>query len=142
VIVLEKNLTFSYLKAIGIILVVIGHCGGGGIGQIFAVSWFPTYSFHQPLFVFIAGYLYHDSTSTFQYLFKRAKRLLLPFYGWHLIYGILVTVLTVIGWIDFGKTLTFETFVLEPWTVWNNGYKFNLASWFLTGCSRYKLSMH
>lgn len=44
------NNKMNILKAIGIITVVIGHTWS----NVFA--WFPTYSFHMALFMFISGY--------------------------------------------------------------------------------------
>ena len=128
---LVENLKFTYLKAIGIVLIVLGHSGGGGILQVFFESWFPIYSFHVPLFVFIAGYFYRETLSATKYVWKRFKRLIIPFYGWHLFYGILLTLLTIVGIVNFGKTITLQNFFVDPWIRWNSGYDFNLASWFL-----------
>lgn len=50
------NLQFKLLSAIGIIIIVSGHCYHGGISL--AYEWFPTYSFNLSLFVFISGYFY------------------------------------------------------------------------------------
>lgn len=46
------NNKMNILKAIGIITVVIGHTWS----NVFA--WFPTYSFHMALFMFISGYFF------------------------------------------------------------------------------------
>lgn len=50
------NLQFKLLSAIGIIIIVSGHCYHGGISL--AYEWFPTYSFNLALLVFISGYFY------------------------------------------------------------------------------------
>lgn len=52
----QTNLQFKLLSAIGIIIIVSGHCYHGGISL--AYEWFPTYSFNLALFVFISGYFY------------------------------------------------------------------------------------
>lgn len=52
------NLSFKLLSAIGIIIIVSGHCYKGGISL--AYDWFPIYSFNLALFVFISGYFYKD----------------------------------------------------------------------------------
>lgn len=50
------NLQFKLLSAIGIIIIVSGHCYHGGMEL--AYNWFPPYSYHLALFVFISGYFY------------------------------------------------------------------------------------
>ena len=74
------NLQFKLLSAIGIIIIVSGHCYHGGISL--AYEWFPTYSFNLSLFVFISGYFYKpkNENTVLQYIWKRIKRLLLPAY--------------------------------------------------------------
>lgn len=65
-------------KAIGILLVVIGHLDG----LPFTVKKI-IYSFHMPLFFIISGYLFNENyvySSFFVFLFKRIKTLLVPYY--------------------------------------------------------------
>ena len=50
------NLQFKLLSAIGIIIIVSGHCYHGGMELVY--NWFPPYSYHLALFVFISGYFY------------------------------------------------------------------------------------
>lgn len=50
------NLQFKLLSAIGIIIIVSGHCYHGGMEL--AYNWFPPYSYNLALFVFISGYFY------------------------------------------------------------------------------------
>ena len=51
------NYTFKLLYALGIILVVAGHCNGGGFSIFY--EYFPIYAFHLGLFVFASGYFYN-----------------------------------------------------------------------------------
>lgn len=46
------NQKFTILKAMGILAVVGGHAGTNFL------PWFPVYSFHMPLFIFISGYFF------------------------------------------------------------------------------------
>ena len=94
-------------------------------------NWFPLYSFHMPLFVFAAGYFYNEILSAFKYFRKRFLRLVIPFYGWNLFYGILVTFLVILGISNIGNTITFENFFINPWTTGDSYYQLNFASWFL-----------
>ena len=50
---MEREIWIDYAKAIGIILVVVGH-----IGEVPDVLIKIIYSFHMPLFFFISGYVY------------------------------------------------------------------------------------
>lgn len=63
-------------KGIGIILVILGHITIPNELKILL------YSFHMPLFFFLAGYVYkyNDSESFKNYLIKKAKTLLIPAY--------------------------------------------------------------
>jgi fucose 4-O-acetylase-like acetyltransferase len=125
-----ENLKFTYLKAIGIILVVLGHSGGGGILNNLWDGWFPPYSFHMPLFVFVAGYFYEEILSAAKYVWKRFRRLIIPFYGWNLFYGILITILVLMGVTNVGNPITLQNFLVNPWVTGDSGYAFNYAAWF------------
>jgi len=83
------------------------------------------------MFIFAAGYFYNETCSALNYAKKRVRRLLVPFYGWHLFYGILLTILTIAGIVGFGKTITLQNFLIDPWRALDSLYSFNLASWFL-----------
>ena len=128
---MSENLKFTYLKAVGIILVVLGHSGNSYLLQFFFEAWFPIYSFHILIFVFAAGYFYNETYTAFEYAKKRAKRLLVPFYGWHLFYSILLSILIITGIASFGKIINLQNFLVDPWRALDNIYGFNLASWFL-----------
>ena len=72
---------FDIAKGIGIILVVIGHCipdatAPGGISLPFFKAFHDIiYSFHMPLFFFIAGYFTGDNTGTIMNSYDKVKRL-------------------------------------------------------------------
>lgn len=78
----------ALLSVWGILLVVLGHSGMAEpeIGQhvVFLKTWI--YSFHMPLFFFISGYLFSLTNPDFlkiktgHFLFKKVKRLLVPYF--------------------------------------------------------------
>ncbi len=103
--------------------VVGGHCG------INFLSWFPVYSFHMPLFIFISGYFFHDQN--FASLLKsKAKHLLCPLYFWDLLFGILGTVLLHYGLIRMGTPLSLDTFFIKPF-MRGSHYAFIGPLWFV-----------
>lgn len=56
----ERNRAIDILKAVAIILVVMGHMGFvPRLGAAFEY-YFPIYSYHMPLFLFCSGYLFRD----------------------------------------------------------------------------------
>lgn len=80
----EENRVISVLYVMGCILVVVGHSLVGINRYNIIVDWI--YSFHMPLFMFIAGYLLKytnrqlDSIEPIPFLSRKAKRLLLPYF--------------------------------------------------------------
>ena len=80
-----RNNTVSIAKAIGIILMVVGHSGcPKGLCQFI-------YLFHMPLFFFISGYFFNpdstDSKKTF--LIRKVQTLWMPFVKWSFIFLLL-----------------------------------------------------
>lgn len=123
------NVTFGILSALAIVMIVAGHAGY----DILTVGGlFPYYSFHVPLFLFISGYFYREEEekSPLLYLKKKAKRLLLPYYIWNLVYGLMAWALRAFGGFSMGEPVTFKTLFLDPFL---NGYQFiyNFAAWFV-----------
>ncbi|MCW4044103.1 MAG: acyltransferase [Candidatus Bathyarchaeota archaeon] len=127
---MQENLKFTYLKAVGILLVVLNHAHGGGILFVFFTYWFPPASFYMPLFVFAAGYFYSETLSAFSYIRKRFFRLVVPYYVWNLFYGLLVTVLVYAGFSSVGNPITPYNYFIAPWITSNSGYAFNDVTWF------------
>jgi fucose 4-O-acetylase-like acetyltransferase len=75
----------TVLQFMGILLVIIGHCGGQSIPQWFQIVVKYIYSFHMQLFFSISGFLWLENESrTGQYdiqavIKKKVNRLLLPY---------------------------------------------------------------
>lgn len=124
----KYNMTFCILSGIAIIMIVAGHVGYNilTIGDLF-----PYYSFHVPLFLFISGYFYREEEEEhpLAYCKKKVKRLLVPYFIWNLIYGIVAWLLRFAGFGLGGKVSLWNLFV-EPFL---SGYQFlyNYAAWFV-----------
>lgn len=123
------HVTFGMLSALAIIMIVAGHAGY----DILTVGGlFPYYSFHVPLFLFISGYFYREEEekAPFLYLKRKAKRLLLPYFAWNLIYGLLAWGLRAFGGFSMGEPISLKSLFLDPFL---SGYQFiyNFAAWFV-----------
>ena len=108
----EMNLQFKLLSAIGIIIIVAGHCYQGGISL--AYEWFPPYSFNIALLVFISGYFYKPTHEEhfLKYIWKRAKRLVIPAYLWNIVYGLFVLLMSNFGYTIGGKVNLYNLFLM------------------------------
>lgn len=123
------NVTFGILSAFAILMIVAGHAGY----DILTVGGlFPYYSFHVPLFLFISGYFYRreEEERPLIYLQKKAKRLLLPYFIWNVIYGVIAWALRAFGGFRLGNAISLKSLFLDPFL---NGYQFlyNFAAWFV-----------
>jgi len=82
----SRNNYISIAKAIGIILMVVGHSGcPSAIGRFI-------YLFHMPLFFVCSGYFFKeiaDKTSLMSFYKKRIKGLYLPYLKWSLLFLLL-----------------------------------------------------
>lgn len=123
------NLTFKVLSAIGIIIIVSGHCYHGGISL--AYEWFPTYSFNLSLFVFISGYFYKPKHEEhpLKYIGKRALRLLLPAYIWNIIYGLFILAMKGFGYTIGAEVNPYNLFVMPFFD--GEAFAYNLGAWFV-----------
>lgn len=124
------NKQIQILQAIGIILVVVGHKCIGTIPTMLNV--FFIYSYHMALFVFISGYLFKDEhiKDVKGYIAKKFKHLVIPYYIYNLIYGIIFTSLKKANIISYGLDFSFESFFVCGWTH-GHQFSFNLAMWFV-----------
>ena len=70
---------FKILYAVAILMVVAGHCDGGGISLDFA-QWFPYEGIHLALFTFCSGYFFKDAAlkRPGRYVCKKLRTLILP----------------------------------------------------------------
>ena len=68
------NNKINLLKALAILIVVSGHL------EFSLIPMFPPYSFQIVLFFFIAGMLFNEKYSFAEYINKRIKSLLIPYF--------------------------------------------------------------
>ena len=112
-------MTFGILSGLAIIMVVAGHLGYNilTVGDLF-----PYYSFHVPLFMFISGYFYKETEEThpFGYVVKKARRLLMPYLIWNLVYGLTAWLMRWNGF-AMGEEISLWTLFLAPFM---HGYQF------------------
>ena len=82
----QRDNTITYLKTIGIILMVIGHsqCSIPYARQVI-------YMFHMPLFFFASGYCFNNSylNQPKQFVKKRLRGLWWPYVKWSLLFLLL-----------------------------------------------------
>lgn len=102
----------DYIKAIGIILVIIGHIN-------FANSYFEIkewiYAFHMPLFFFASGLVIKEAKMDKNFFVKKFRSLMIPFFIWGMIYSELN--FRNIEYIGYGSynTLTFAHTLTSIW---------------------------
>lgn len=109
--------------ALGIIFIVCGHLSC----EVFTIGGlFPYYSFHVFIFLFVSGYFYDPLTEEHpgKYILHKAKTLLLPYFIYNLIYGILSTHLDYQE-IYLGSGISWWNMFIEPFL---GGHQFGLNS--------------
>lgn len=123
------NLQFKLLSAIGICIIVAGHCNSGGLSL--AYEWFPIYSFQLTMFAFISGYFYKSKNedNIISYIWKRFKRLVIPAYLWNIVYGLFALLLTYCSYTFLPKVNLYNLFVMP--FIDGEEFLFNLGSWFV-----------
>ncbi|MCQ2957978.1 MAG: acyltransferase [Candidatus Gastranaerophilales bacterium] len=125
----NTNYVFKLLYAIGIILIVAGHCQGGGFSLFY--EFFPMCAFHLGLFMFASGYFYkcEYENNVKQYILKKIKRLIIPLYLWNIFYAFVIYCLHSHGFF-LKKAVTLNAIFIEPIL---NGHQFmlNLGGWFI-----------
>lgn len=124
----QVNMQFRILSALAMILVVMGHVDEG---MLTIGGLFPYYSFHIALFLFISGYFYkpEKEEQIGAYLAGKARSLLLPYFIWNLIYGLIVLLLRAAGFY-IGNEPSLWTLFVEPFL---SGHQFlyNAPAWFV-----------
>lgn len=124
----QVNMQFRILSALAMILVVMGHVDEG---MLTIGGLFPYYSFHIALFLFISGYFYQPEKEERigAYLVGKARSLLLPYFVWNLVYGLLVLALRTVGFY-IGNEPSLWTLFAEPFL---SGHQFlyNAPAWFV-----------
>lgn len=131
----ERNLYIDVLKAINIILVILGHCiqygTGGNYGEYYSFFYHPVfifiYSFHMPMFILISGYLFAYSCKDRAWhtvLISKSKQLLIPLAGWSIITTIIqiIKIACGVSTHKFGFIWIFQSILSGfwggPWFLW------------------------
>lgn len=120
---------FKFLYLIGILSIIISHCGSGGIDLLY--NWFPFNSFFLALFAFTSGYFFRESQTehTAKYILYKLKKLIVPLYLYNLFYGILVALLKPFGF-TIGGEFTPHNLFIEPLKT-GHQFAYNLPCWFV-----------
>ena len=130
----ERNLYFDIIKAVSIILVIVGHCIQYGSGKEFSQDLFfenPLfkfiYSFHMPLFMLISGYLFSYSLENKRWnevLLIKFKQLIIPLASWS-VFSLCIDICKILLG-DTSNSITviwivkklISHFVYGPWFLW------------------------
>ena len=123
----SRDESVDVAKGIGILFVIGGHCGYSLIPGIQA------YSFHIPLFYFIAGFFLRKNERAGLFVKKKAYALLLPYFVYNIFFGIVTYFLRRIGISWRGspfETLDFHNFFIEPFLS-GHQYSISCALWFV-----------
>lgn len=118
------NNKINLLKALAILVVVSGHL------EFALIPMFPPYSFQVILFFFIAGVVFNNKYGFFEFIKRRAKSLILPYFLYAVFYlGLTFALAPVLGKF-WGMPVTLENEFLMPFLT---GHQIDLISplWFV-----------
>lgn len=123
------NYAFKFLYAIGIILIVAGHCNNGGISLFY--EWFTPYAFHLALFMFASGYFYKEDSerNVKKYIYKKFKKLIIPMYVWNIIYAIFIQIIRIKGF-SIGGDFNFYNIFVAP-ILNGHQFAFTMGLWYV-----------
>ncbi|HLQ71161.1 MAG TPA: acyltransferase family protein, partial [Bacillota bacterium] len=116
---MERNAYIDNARILLILLVVFGHMIQPFIGTSQGVNtlYMWIYTFHMPAFIFLAGFFAKGSGNT-KYILKLAKKLLLPYVIFQLLYTGYYFTIGKEGW---------QAGIFDPhWSLW---FLFSLFSW-------------
>ena len=109
---LDNSKRLDYLdvaKGIGILLVILGHCQLGRIGEVHSLI----YSFHMPLFFFVSGVCFSNKYDFTSLATKRFRQMILPTIYFSVISTVLVEGLDLhVKWWDWNKHFPFALWFL------------------------------
>lgn len=124
----ERNITFSLLSAIAMVLVILGHLD---FNVLTFGGLFPYYSYHVLIFVFISGYFYkpENENHIIKYVIHKFKSLMLPYFIWNVIYGLVTVLLKNVGF-EIGGEFNLYNILVAPF-VGGHQFMYNAVSWFV-----------
>lgn len=125
---IDASYRMRVLSAIAISFVVLGHVNFTGSLEVTLTEpmtfqgWFPYYSFHLPLFLFISGYFFRDLPedkaffpALLSWIGKKAGKLLVPYYIFSGLSLLFNTLIHTQGF-TFGDSFSLADWLLSPWT--------------------------
>jgi fucose 4-O-acetylase-like acetyltransferase len=121
-----RNKEMDLLKTLGIILVVMGHKHQP------ALFFYPAYSFHLALFLFVSGY-FHDrdyEKTPLNFVLSKAKRLLLPYFIFDAFYALITALLYKNFGILLGELPSPRNFLIDPF-LHGHQYHLYIGAWFV-----------
>ena len=126
----DIDFRFKIIYFIDIICVILSHCKKKASIELNIQGWFEYRSFHMPLFMFSAGYFFKNKnvTTSFKYIKRKFKRLILPIYFYNIFYGIIIQILKKIGFTNNIREFSFKIIFIEPLN--GSGFKYIRPSWF------------
>ncbi len=127
----KSNKAFMILSALGIIFVVDAHLW---TRMSFFSQVFPYDSFFMPMFIFISGYFFKEKyiesmQAVIGFVKNKFTKLLLPYLGWIIFYGIFTTVLTEAEILNFTKWNLWE--LIKNIFFVGTSFGLNSPSWFV-----------
>ncbi|MBQ0028132.1 MAG: acyltransferase family protein [Lachnospiraceae bacterium] len=124
----ERNTKFTVLSAIAMVLVILGHLNFNVLtfGDIFSY-----YSYHVLIFVFISGYFYktENEDRIIRYILHKLKTLMLPYFVWNVIYGLVAVMLHGAGF-ELGQEFNIYNLLVAPF-VGGHQFMYNAVAWFV-----------
>ena len=128
----KSNIKITLMRAFGIIAVVCTHTSGGAV--VFPMSnWVAPGFYFMPLFIFISGFLYkseNDNDNIFWFILQKVKTLVIPYFVWNILYGLLNYCFRSMGIINYGDEINLYSLFVRPW-IDGHQYHFNIAAWFM-----------
>jgi len=118
------NNKINILKALAILIVVSGHL------EFSLIPMFPPYSFQVMLFFFLSGMVFNPKYGFLEFLKRRAKSLLLPYFLYAAFYLLLTLIMAPFVGKFWGMPVTFKNELLMPFLT---GHQLDLISplWFV-----------
>ncbi len=128
----QTNTKMNLVKTYAIVAVVCSHTNGGGI--VFPMSnWFSPFYYFMPLFVFVSGYFYnekYDSIPFFSFIKGKISTLVIPYFVWNFIYGLINLLFRSLNVINYGDSFNLKSLLIRPW-IDGHQFHFNIAAWFM-----------
>jgi len=124
----NRKLEFTILSAVAMILVMLGH-----LDYDILTFWglFPYYSYHVMIFVFVSGYFYkpENEENVGKYIWHKFIRLMVPYYIWNVVYGLIAMLLHGHGF-SIGGDISLWNLLVAPF-VGGHQFMYNATAWFV-----------